>query len=129
MSATRFLNSEKGKRFVLLCLGALLVIGGVAWFYDYHQWTLHQEYQGKTAELNAQIKEANRLAMTVAQTAAVRVQMQQFVEAHEATMVSGDHFVWAIRVLSELAESQPVANVVIQPGSDLPHARKPTRQW
>ena len=56
MSATRFLNSEKGKRFVLLCLGALLVIGGVAWFYDYHQWTLHQEYQGKTAELNAQIK-------------------------------------------------------------------------
>ena len=125
----RFLATEKGKQVVLFCLGAMIVIGGVAWYYDYGQWAIHQGYVARCDELKANIQEARRLAMTVAQTAAMRTQMQRFLDAQEASMVSGDQFVWVIREISQLAESQPVANVTTQPGSLVPHARKLTRQW
>ena len=128
MSITRFLNSDKGKQFILLVLGTLVLNGAVAWFYDYDQWTAQGANQAKIEELKTDISSARRLAFTVAQTAGVRAKMQQFIEAHEATMVNGDQFAWVIREISQIAESQPVIDVVTQPGTVVPHSRKPMRQ-
>ena len=129
MNGMNFLNTEKGKQFILLALAALGIIGGVAWYYDYNQWTIHQACLAKTAKLKTDIATAQQLALTVAQTADLRVQMQQFVDAHEATMVSGDQFAWVIREISQLAESQSVGNVITQPGAVIPHARKSAYSW
>ena len=129
MNGMNFLNTEKGKQFILLAIAALGVIGGVAWYYDYSQWTIHQACLAKTAKLKSDIATAQQLALTVAQTAEMRVEMQHFVNAHEATMVSGDQFAWVIREISQLAESQPVGNVVTQPGNVIPHARKSAYSW
>ena len=129
MKPMQMLTSEKGKKLVLLTFGALIIVGGVTWYYDYNQWTIHQKYQAKIDALKKDITEARRLALTLSQTAATRVKMHQFVEAHEATMVSGDQFAWVIREISHLAESQPVGNVSTQPGNIVQHARKANRQW
>jgi len=128
MSVTHFLNSDRGKQLMLLVFGALILNGAVVWFYDLAQWASYQANQAKTEGLKTDILAARRLAFTVAQTAVVRGKMQQFIEAHEATMVGGDQFAWVIREISQLAESQPVANVIIQPGAVAPHSRKPIRQ-
>ena len=112
-----------------MTLGALILNGAVAWFYDHKQWEIHLDHQTQIEAIKKEIMEARRLAISVTQTATLRAQMQAFVDAHEATMVSGDQFAWVIREISQLAESQPVSNVTTQPGSLTPHARKPTRQW
>ena len=124
----RFLNTEKGKKFILILLGALILIGGVALVYDYDQWTAHEANQAKIDALNKEILNARRLALTVAQTAEIRVKMQHFIDSHESTMVSGDQFAWVIREISQLAESQGMGNVITQPGVIVPHPRKPMRQ-
>jgi len=43
-------------------------------------------------------------------------------------MVNGDQFVWVIGAISQLAESHPVGSVTTQPGTVIPHPRKPARQ-
>lgn len=129
MKATQLLTSEKGKQLVLLTLGALIIVGGVSWYYDYNQWAIHQKCQAKINALKKNIAEVHQLALTLSQTAATRVKLHQFVDAHEATMVSGDQFAWVIREISHLAESQPVGNVSTQPGNVVQHARKANRQW
>ena len=129
MKGTRVLTIEKGKKLALLSLGALLVISGVTWFYDYNQWTINQEHQARIGALSEKIADTRQLARTMTQTATIRAQLQQFVNAHEATMVSGDQFAWVIHEISQLAESQPVGNVSTQPGSVIQHARNAAHQW
>ena len=129
MKGLRVLTTKKGKKLVLLSLGALFVIGGVTWFYDYNKWTINQQQQAKIGALKEKITEAHQLARTMTQTATIRSQLQQFVDRHETTMVNGDQFAWVIREISQLAESQPVGNVSTQPGSVIQHARNATRQW
>jgi len=116
MSVTHFLNSDRGKQLMLLVVGALILNGAVVWFYDFAQWESYKANQAKIEGLKTDILSARRLAFMVAQTAGVRAKMQQFIEAHEGTMVNGDQFAWVIREISQLAESQPVANVITQPG-------------
>ena len=128
MSVTHFLNSDRGKQLMLLVVGALILNGAVVWFYDFAQWESYQANQAKIEGLKTDILSAQRLAFMVAQTAGVRAKMQQFIDTHEATMVGGDQFAWVIREISQLAESQPVANVITQPGAVAPHSRKPMRQ-
>ena len=54
----RFLATEKGKKFILLVLGSLIVIGGVAWSYGLDQSTTHQANQAKTAKLEQDMQNA-----------------------------------------------------------------------
>ena len=129
MNGRSCLATGKGRKVVLLSLGALIVISGVAWYYDHNQWVIHREHQAQIGVLKQNIATARRLAISMTQTAALRAEIQQFVDAHEATMVSDDQFAWVIREISQIAESQPVENVTTQPGVVVPHARKPTRQW
>ena len=129
MNGWRFLTTTTSRKLFLLSLGALIIIVGVAWMSGYNQWIIHQAHKAKINVLKNAIAEAQRLAVTVAQTAATRTQMQQFVDVHEATMVDRGQFVWVIREISHLAESQPVGDVTTQPGSVVQHARKPAYQW
>lgn len=129
MNGMSYLTTEKGRKLVLLTLGALIVISGVAWCYDYNQWVIHRTHQTTIDVIKQNIATAHRQAIDMAQTAKLRAEIQRFVDVHEATMVSDDQFAWVIREISQLAESQPVDNVTPQPGSVVPHARKPTRQW
>jgi len=129
MTGRRVLTTDTGKKLVLLSLGALIVIGGVTWFYDHNQWTIHQESQAQISALKHAITAAQQLALTMPQAAVLRVKLDQFVDAQEATMVSGDQFAWVIREISQLAESQPVSHVTTQPGATIQHARKAARQW
>ena len=129
MNGLSCLMTERGQKLALLSLSALIVISGVAWYYDYNQWLIHHAHQAKIAVLKQNITTARRLASDMTQTAALRAEIQQFVDVHEATMVSDDQFTWVIREISQLAESQPVDNVTPQPGNVVPHARKSMCQW
>ena len=128
MNFMRFLNAEKSKKLALFSLSALLIVGGAAWFYDYGQWTLHAEHRERIAGLKNDIMKARRFAVSFAQASVLRPQIQKFVDDQEATMVSGDQFVWVTGAISQLAELHPVGGVTTQPGSVVPHSRKPSRQ-
>ena len=129
MNGRGFLATGPARKFGLVSLVALIVVGGVSWFYGYNQWTIYQAYQAKIGGLKQNIAEAQQLDRTLTQTAAVRVKVCQFVDAHEETMVSGDYFAWVIREISQLAEAQPVGHVTTQVGHVTQHARKAARQW
>ena len=129
MNDGRILTAENRLKIVALSLGALLVIGGVAWFYDANQWAIHQAHQAKIDALNHKLMESRKLAILLNQTVELRAQMQQFVDAQEGTMVDGDQFAWVIREIGQLAESQLVNNnVTILPGTVSQQTRKPALQ-
>ena len=58
MNDGRILTAENRLKIVALSLGALLVIGGVAWFYDANQWAIHQAHQAKIDAIKAEVPKA-----------------------------------------------------------------------
>jgi Tfp pilus assembly protein PilO len=124
MKGLRALPKEKLQRIVLV--GMMALIGMVmAWFlYGHKQWVALNVNRASIVKLKEDIAKAKQSAQAMAQTMSHREEMQKFVEAQRATMVSGDSFAWVVREIAQLAGSQPVRDITMRPGGVLQHPRK-----
>ncbi len=124
MKFLRGLSKEKLQRFVLAILVALIVTGVVVQFYTLKELRELSECRDKIETLKTQLADAEAAVQAATQAEPVRKQIQAFIEAQDARMITGDPFAWAVRELTLVAEKHPVHILNWQLGTKGQHAKK-----
>ena len=102
------LPKDKLQKIVLICIVMLVAVVGVVEFYALNNWNALADTKTQIANVDDQIRQAERKAREATQDVARRTELKTFVETQRAAMVSGDPFAWVVREMSLLAEHEPV---------------------